>query len=436
MNRGRREAAECRRNSVPKPPHSHRPPQRRRESRLPLDPSHLTQRELSPDGQSPLATVRLKSPTRNPTIFRKRIADTGISARHGDIVRVLGKDDSVVGHGLWNPRAEAVVRLLRWGEIPPDDAWWLNRFDEAIELRRGLLDLDRTTSAYRVINADGDGLPGLVADRYADVLSLEVFSLGMFQRAEAIARSLSGKLGTPHWIVRPGPQTLEQEGFLADGFESGKTPEKVRIREHGLDYEVLPFAGHKTGFFCDQRENRLRLRQFCSGKSVLDLCCYTGGFALNAAAAGAEAVTAVDLDEEAIKHARRNAQLNKAGIKFVHADAFAYMRDMQRNGKQFGVVVLDPPKLIHSREEQAEGQQKYFDLNRLAASLLAPGGILLTCSCSGLFGVDEFTRTVRAATSDRQPRLLLRTGAGPDHPVSLGSLEGEYLKCLWLQAQA
>ena len=144
-------------------------------------------------------------------------------------------------------------------------------------------------------------------------------------------------------------------------------------------------------------------------------------------------MTGVDLDETAIDAAQRNANLNQCRIRFVHADAFAYMRDMQRNGRQYRVVILDPPKLIRGRKEYDEGLKKYLDLNRLAVSLVEPGGILLTCSCSGLLNADEFTKTVRAATGDRPARLLFRTGASPDHPVAMSALEGEYLKCLWLQ---
>jgi 23S rRNA (cytosine1962-C5)-methyltransferase len=371
--------------------------------------------------------------TRSTTVFRKRIAEVDATARHGDLVRVITMDGEPVGYGLWNPRAEATVRMLSWADRPDQRSWWGERFDQAVALRRDLLQLDQTGDAYRLIHAEGDGLPGIVVDRYHDVLSVEAFTLGMYQRAEAIAQSLASRLGVPHWVVRPGPYTLEQEGFAAEGFSSPHAPQKVRITEHGVQYELSPSAGHKTGFFCDQRDNRLQLRGLCPGQSVLDLCCYTGGFALNAAAGHAREITAVDLDEQAIQLARRNAQLNKASLKFVHADAFAYMRDMQRNGRTYQVVILDPPKLIHGRDEAADGQSKYYDLNRLATSLVAPGGLLLTCSCSGLFSMEDFTRTVRAAAGERRPRLLRRSGAAADHPIALGNLESEYLKCLWLQ---
>jgi 23S rRNA (cytosine1962-C5)-methyltransferase len=420
---------------VPKSSPRHRTvPAQRRESRFPLDAAYVAQRPLDlPVGEIPV--VSLKSATKSSTIFRKRIAEVDPAARHGDLVRVLVGKKEMIGYGLWNPRAEATVRLLTRGNEPPQPDWWRSRLADAVSLRRDILQLDRFGNAYRLIHAEGDGFPGLVADRFDRVVVLEAFTLGMYQRAEAVAQELASLAQQSHWVVRPGPHTLEQEGFAAEGFQSGSAPEKVFIEEHGVRFEVHPFAGQKTGFFCDQRDNRLRLRDFCAGKSVLDLCSFTGGFALNALRGGAGSVTAVDLDEEAVHLGRRNAQLNHASVKFVHADAFAYMRDMQRNGRQFDVLILDPPKLIRDRDEMAEGQNKYFDLNRLAVSLVSPGGLLLTCSCSGLLSMEQFTLTVRAAMADRGAQLLHRSGAAADHPVSLQHLESEYLKCLWLRVE-
>ena len=416
-----------------------RQPSRRRSSsghraraRFPLDPSHLVQRELG-ESLDIVPTLQLKSTTRHPTIFRKRIAEPPKQAQHGDMVKVVANDGDTVGFGIWNPRAEATVRMLTWGERRPTSNWWRARLTEAVRWRSELLRLDESTDAARLINAEGDGLPGIVVDRYGSVLVLQAFTLGMYQRSAAIARELAELAGTEHWVIRTGPNTLDQEGFLADGFDSGGMPEQVKISEHKIRYELHPFAGHKTGFFCDQRDNRLLLRKFCRGKSVLDLCCYSGGFALNAAQAGAASVTGVDLDEDAVQYARRNSNINQVSIKFVHADAFAYARDMQRQNRRFDVVVLDPPKLIRRREEMHDGRNRYFDLNRLAAGLVAPAGILLTCSCSGLLSMEDFTLTVRAATGEHSPQLLLRTGAAADHPVALNCLETEYLKCLWLR---
>jgi 23S rRNA (cytosine1962-C5)-methyltransferase len=205
-------------------------------------------------------------------------------------------------------------------------------------------------------------------------------------------------------------------------------------------------ADTKTGFFCDQRENRRRLAEFCSGRSVLDLCCYTGGFAIQAKKLGqAEEVVGVDLDEEPLAIARENANLNQLrGLKFVQSDVFPFMRDLIRAGKQYDVVVLDPPKLIRSRAELEEGTRKHFDLNRLAAQCVRPGGLLLTCTCAGLLDKEEFLKTVYAAIRTgpvmgadetrlpgRTLQILARTGAAADHPVSLQVPETEYLHAIW-----
>ncbi len=207
-----------------------------------------------------------------------------------------------------------------------------------------------------------------------------------------------------------------------------------------MRFQIDLTHGHKTGFFCDQRENRLALAQFTGGTEVLDLCSYSGGFAVYAAALGhARQVTAVDLDEQAVALAQRNANLNRiarSDLQTVHADAFVYLRQMQQTGKQFDVVILDPPKFIASREEFEEGRMKYFDLNRLALTAVKPGGLLVTCSCSGLLSEEEFFAILRGAGrgARRRVQVLRTTGPGPDHPVMTDHPESAYLKCLWCRA--
>ena len=417
----------------PRPPERKKSHQRRRQSSLPLDAAHTQQRGLCDQDRQSILLGQHKSSTKHPTVFRKRIAEVDGSTRHGDLVDFRSNSGERIGYGIWNPRAEATIRILSWGDEFPDEQWWSKTINRAIAARHDLLEIPSVTDAYRIIHAEGDGLPGFVADRYGDVLSVEVFSLGMYQRSKALTELLAKTLNVPHWVIRTGPMTFEQEGFLADGFQSGNVPQKAIIHEHGVRYEIHPFAGHKTGFFCDQRENRQLLRRFCAGKNVLDLCCYTGGFAINAALAGAKSVIGVDLDETAIEHAKRNANLNQAKVRFVHADAFSYMRDMQRNDRKFDVVILDPPKLIRGRTEFDDGKQKYYDFNQLASSLVQPGGVLATCSCSGLLSMNDFTLTVRAAIGKPEQKILMKTGAAPDHPIAGNCLETEYLKCLWMQ---
>ncbi len=399
------------------------------------------------------SVVPVRSIGTNPVLFRKRLdGPPDPPANAGDVVELAGPEGHTVGFGLFNPKSEITVRVLRFGETPPDEAFWDATLDRAIRLRCELLKLDEVADCYRLIHAEADGLSGLVIDRYGDTLSAEAFSLGMFQRGQAILERLAARVGTKHWVLRSGPYTESQEGFVAEPIGSPDLPRSGVVTEFGTKFRVEFLGGHKTGFFCDQRDNRRRLADFTAGKSVLDLCCYTGGFAITAKSLGKAAeVTGVDLDEQPLKTARGNAQLNGVKANFVQADAFAYMRDMLRNGRQYDVVVLDPPKLIRNRAELDEGTRRHFDLNRLAMQLVKPEGLLLSCSCSGLLPDSEFTRLLASAARQagepigppdesgfarRAPRdmqILFKTGAAADHPVAGNYLESEYLKAAWLR---
>jgi 23S rRNA (cytosine1962-C5)-methyltransferase len=274
----------------------------------------------------------------------------------------------------------------------------------------------------------------------------------MYQRAEAIVGELAALVGTKHWMVRSGPASLAQEGFEGPEFSSPDVPARVTIQEFGTRFRVDFSEGHKTGFFCDQRDNRRMLAGFCKDKTVLDLCCYTGGFAVQAKKlGGAGDCIGVDLDEGPLALARENANLNQVRVRFVQADAFAYMRDMLAGGRKFDVVVLDPPKLIRSRAELDQGTRKHLDLNRLAMRLVAPGGLMLSCTCAGLLPQAEFLRLIYAAarqageevspaTDDRYARhaprhvqILAKTGAAADHPIATNCPETEYLQAVWMR---
>jgi 23S rRNA (cytosine1962-C5)-methyltransferase len=208
---------------------------------------------------------------------------------------------------------------------------------------------------------------------------------------------------------------------------------KTRVTENGVQFEVDLKAGYKTGFFCDQRENRQYASTFAPGKKMIDICSYTGGFGIYGARAGAESVTCVELDPEACEMSKRNANINKVKIDVACADAFTYMRQMLELKRRYGLVVLDPYKLVANREEREKGIFKYRDFNRLALSLVEEGGIFVTCSCSGMVSMDEFSFIVRgaAANSGRRVQIFKKSGAGPDHPVAADYPEGEYLKAIW-----
>jgi 23S rRNA (cytosine1962-C5)-methyltransferase len=411
----------------------------------------IAQRELVDDFDRSLPKVYVKSPTGHPYLYRKRIAHFDSALRPGDLAAACVDRGVVFAYGLFNPRAEIGVRLLRWGTAPPDEAFWTGQLTQAVALRRDLLGLDAQTDTYRVVHSEGDGLSGIVVDRFGDVLSAEAFSLGMFQRGADILARLGAIMGTRAWILRSGPASFDQEAFEAPPLTSPGAPETVTVQEFGTRFRVRFAESHKTGFFCDQRENRRRLATYCAGKSVLDLCCYTGGFAVQAKKLGnAAEVTGVDLDEAPLQLARENANLNQVRVNFVQSDAFAYMRDMLRNGRQYDVVVLDPPKLIRTRDELEDGRRKHFDLNCLAMRLVRPGGLLLSCTCSGLLDDAEFFKLLHSASRqagelletppDSKPRhaartmqILDKTGAAPDHPIASNCPENEYLRAVWMR---
>jgi 23S rRNA (cytosine1962-C5)-methyltransferase len=377
--------------------------------------------------------VQLKTYCFHPCIFPAMIRGASPDAKPGSLVQVYDKDGKPFGAGLYNPRARVPLRVLYHGPDPFGEAQLLSLLDRAIDLRHNLLDLPARTDAFRAINSDGDTLSGLIVDRYADVLSVEVHSLGVFQRLPKWLPHLHQRLGTRHAVVEVDPAIARFEG-ISPGKVPSDAVRTVRIQENRVRYEVNFEQGHKTGFFCDQRENRRRFAAWARGRSTLDLCCYTGGFALAAKVLGeAGETTGVDLDEAAVAQSRRNANLNQVRIEWVHCDAFTYARQMQLNGRRWEAIVLDPPKLILSRDDQGEGWRKYEDLNQLGIRLAAPGALFVTCSCSGLLTADDFEQiVVRAAHREsRRLQILDRTGAAEDHPVLSTAPEGRYLKTLW-----
>lgn len=419
--------------------------------------------------------VQLKYFTYNPNIYPRFVGKTSGSIAPGTQVRVYGKDGSLFGHGFFNAGANIPLRIFdharndagngrtgnesngngrnsdgngrtgdRNGEsnetggngaaAAPGTDFFENRLRRAAEFRTKVLNLPARTDAFRVVHGDADGLNGLVVDKYGDVLSAEVFSLAVYQRIRGWLPILHDALGTSRETV----QLVKGFGSMenARGCEGFHTPglREVKIRENGVRYGVDFENGHKTGFFCDQRENRARLAELCAGARVLDLCCYTGGFSLAAKVHGNAAdVTGVDLDETAIAQARRNANLNQTRVNFVHADAFTFTRQMQANGAQFDVVVLDPPKLINGRDDYADGVAKYHDLNKVALPLVRRGGIFVTFSCSGLLSAENFESTVIrvAHRLGRRLQIFARSGPGADHPDISNYPEGRYLKALW-----
>jgi 23S rRNA (cytosine1962-C5)-methyltransferase len=330
----------------------------------------------------------------------------------GSIVDVVDRTGAPIGCGFYNPKSEIALRMLG----PSEDGLLERRLREAVAFRESLgIEAD----AYRVCHAEGDGLPGLIVDRYADVHAVELFSLGMLKQLDVIRGFF------PKTYVTADERTQALEGFKLP-FQ--KAPEGVVIREHGVEYRIDFVRGHKTGFFCDQRENRREVARLARGKDLLDLCCYTGGFAVAAAKGGANRVVGIDMDEEVLETARQNARLNRVKIDFYHQDLFNYLKQCK---EKFDVVVLDPPKMTNERDDLAKAKRSYFDMNRLAARVVKPGGVLVSCSCTGLLPAEDFYQLVQNATMEREIRTFRIAGAGPDHPISSLYPEGRYLKVVY-----
>jgi len=395
----------------------------------------------------PYPWVLLRSGTGHPFVYQRMLGEVDPAARAGDIVAVYDKRGEHFGHAFYHDRSQIALRMLSHDAAPIDDEFFRQRLGQAVVWREQLfgaipqavnsensVGATPVTDVYRLVHAEGDGLSGLIAERYADCIAIEVFSLGVYRRLDLFQRLLTERTGITRFIVRADDRIERIEGFHVAEPAAGDVPAGVTVRENGLRFRVDLRGGHKTGFFCDQRENRRRLAELCRGADVLDVCCYTGGFGIYAKALGhAENVTGVDLDEAAIEMAKRNANLNQLRIQHVHADAFGYLRQMQTNGRTFDVVVLDPPKFIAGREDEVEGSRKYLDLNTLGMSVVRPGGLLVTCSCSGMVSREEFLRVVHAAANRlrRSLQIVDQSGAAADHPVMANCPESEYLKVVW-----
>lgn len=362
---------------------------------------------------SPRPSVRLRVPGSRHHLFffRKMVVKPETFIDAGTIVDVIDRNDSNLGCGFYNPKSEIAIRMLGAAQ----DDLIENRLRAAIAFRDTL---GISSNAYRVCHSEGDGLSGLIVDRYASVHSVEIFSLGMLKQLDVVRKVFPGS------FVQADARTQELEGF---SLAVEKPPEGVVIQEYDVQFRVDFARGHKTGFFCDQRENRKAVADLAKGKDLLDLCCYTGGFAVSAAKAGAKRVVGVDMDEDALETARQNARLNRVKVDYFHQDVFNYLKQCR---EKFDVVVLDPPKMAREAADLPKARRGYHDLNALASRVVKPGGILVSCSCTGLVPAEEFLQIVQRA-SERELRTFRIAGAGPDHPVSNLYPEGRYLKVLY-----
>ncbi|WP_424138409.1 class I SAM-dependent rRNA methyltransferase [Roseomonas chloroacetimidivorans] len=372
----------------------------------------------------------------HPWIFSNEVAMTPAARAipPGSVVRVEGDDGSRLGIHQFNPHSLiAARRLSRDPAAVIDDAFWQARIADALALRTRLF----PTPHYRLVHAEADGLPGLILDRYGDLIALQANTAGMEMATPAILRALDTLVAPRAVVARNEAGVRSLEGLpevtaLLRGTDAAGT-----VEEGGVSFSVDPLGGQKTGWFFDQRENRARVANLARGETVLDAFCHTGGFGLQAAAAGAARVTLLDRSEHALATAMGTARRNGLAdrVEAVRGEAMEALERMGREGMRFGVVVADPPAFAKSRKDIPAAIRAYAQLARRAAGLVAPGGFLFIASCSHHVPSGEFADTVIGGIqrARRDARILAMTGAGPDHPVHPMLPESAYLKALTFQ---
>jgi 23S rRNA (cytosine1962-C5)-methyltransferase len=372
----------------------------------------------------------------HPWVFAGAIAAVQGEPADGDEVDLVAHGGAFVARGLYNSRSKIRVRLLtRDATVHLDRDFFRDRLATAIQLRR-MLGFDEPGRGCRLVFSEGDGLSGLVVDRYDRWLVVQFTALALANRRELFGELLTELTGAQGIYLRTERGVGALEGLeLQDGPLCGTLPsEPIQIEEAGVKFLVNLAEGQKTGFYLDQRDNRQAIARLASGRRVLDAFCYSGGFGLHAIRAGAESVLGLDQSEAALELARENARRNgfDGRLTFVRGDVFDELAGLAERGEKFGLVILDPPKFARTRNAIDEALRGYRRLQALALRLLESDGILATCCCSGLITVDmlEDLLAQLAAETRRDVQILERRGPSPDHPVSVACRESHYLKCL------
>lgn len=379
--------------------------------------------------------------------------ESGDESLDGQVVDLINDKNKFVARGLFNSQSRIHVRLYTWRvDEALDEAFFRRQLESAIALRRQIgyepssASEGRGDCATRLVFSEADQTSGLIVDRYGDYLVVQPTALGIAQRLEPIVGILQDLLQPRGIVLKLDPATVAMEGMetdptatkqlsFADGHVWGELPAgPIQIREHGVVYELELRGGQKTGFYLDQRENRLAASKYMRGRRVLDMFCYTGGFGLSAATlGGASEVLGIDGSKKAIAQAARNAELNGLqNVRFEIGDAFKALDRLLEAGGKYDAVVLDPPKMARGRGGANAALMAYHRLNRAAVMLLERGGILITCSCTGGVSREDFLLMLSgvAQKSGRDIRVIEQRGAAPDHPISATCLETEYLKCM------
>lgn len=355
----------------------------------------------------------------------------------GEACIVLSSSGETLGSGYFNPASSICVRMLSQGKAPFTVTDLKNRIDRACNLRRDLVD-NVTTNAYRLINSEGDFLPGLIVDRYAGGLCVQVLTAGMERLRDVIIPYLQSLVSPEYMYEKSDADARKREGLgSVEGLLCGAMPDPAVVMENGLRFCVDLTGGQKTGFFLDQRINRRLIQAYAHNAAVCDCFAYTGGFTVHALASGAKFVHTVDISKSALDLAQRNVQLNAltcTNCRYIAADVFTYLRETP---DRYDLIILDPPKFARHPGEAAKAARGYKDINLQAFKKAAANAIVFTFSCSNAVDNKLFRQIVFSAAADsgRNVQVLHVLGAGPDHPVNIAHHEGDYLKGLALRVE-
>lgn len=374
---------------------------------------------------------------RHPWVFSGAIESVNGKPENGDIVRLLDAKGGFMAYGFYNNQSRVALRLLEWDEtVEVNEQWFKNKVSIALASRNNIL-ADGHTNTCRLIFSEADYLPGLIVDKYAGHLAVQVLTSGIQKMLPAIIDELQHLLNPESIFDKSDAASRQHEGLatLNTALTVNHPPTRVAVMENGIVYNINIAEGQKSGFYCDQRHNRKIIARYAKGKKVLDCFCYTGGFTLNSLQNGAALVTAVDSSALAIGTLNENISLNnfKADkVRAITADVNKQLRKFKDEGEMFDIVVLDPPKYAPSRSALSKASRAYKDLNRLAMLLLNKGGLLATFSCSGAMDMETFKQVIAWAALDagKQVQFIHQFCQPEDHPVRASFAEGEYLKGL------
>jgi 23S rRNA (cytosine1962-C5)-methyltransferase len=376
----------------------------------------------------------------HPWVYAQAVAHVEGSPVAGDVVEVIDPQGNWLGSGFYSPESALAVRILsRTQGEALDRAFFRARLQRALALRTDVLGLpDAQTSGYRLVHAEGDGLSGLIIDMYGDTAVAQLLTAGMKRREAELFELLREVTGVRTIVEFASAEHQEREGFTVDTRRvHGEPRSELEFRERGFHYSLPLETSQKTGFYFDQRDNRARIEALCRGRRVLDVCCYAGSFALAAARGGAREVLALDRSESALAVARQTAQRCELSerIRFEQTDLKRALPELAQRGERFDVVILDPPKLANSVRHLDRARKAYRAWNTLALELCTPGGVLLSCSCSGAMQPQDFLRTLALSAADarRSVDLFALGEQASDHPTPAAFDEGRYLKAAFLR---